>query len=155
MGFWSSLGSGISSALGGNMAIDTTIPQIGAYGSPPSGGWYVSGDGTSTYGTVSSTWPQLALVIPDEWDAKDSQEAASHGWLLVGDSTFPSLVAWQSGTKAHMGVDEIFTDVLEQAMAGQCPIAYKILCVLTRNRSPRAEYAKAVEELAKDYGMDN
>lgn len=36
-------------------------------------------------------------------------------------------------------------------MTGQCPIAYKILCLVTKNRSPRAEYEEVAKNLKETY----
>ena len=74
----------------------------------PNGNYYVSGSGSSPYGTVSSgtlttstgntaTWDAYQTPYfskEDGWDAEQSQEAVSHGWMLIeGDNDYPDLEA--------------------------------------------------------------
>lgn len=117
----------------------------------PSSGTWTTGNLT-TYGPVTVQQP---YTCDGEWDSKDTQEAASHGWMLTHNNTpsngTPQLEAWKQGSKADKTDKEIFEDVLEQSLTGQCPIAFKILSVLTKNRSPYSEFAKAVEAMAVNY----
>lgn len=131
------------------------------------GNYYVSGSGSSSpLATVSSSGSYTTTGTPvwdayqtpyinkeDEWDAEQSQEAVSHGWMLVedDDSDYPSLEAVSWGTKKHMDKKEILQDVLTMCLTGECPIAHKILHILSRNRSPYAEYVKTVEAMQGDY----
>lgn len=106
--------------------------------------------------TVSGTWDTYQtpyLNKEDGWDAEQSQEAVSHGWMLTeGDNDYPDLEAVSWGTKKHMNEKEILQDVLTMCLTGECPIAHKILHLLSKNRSPFAEYTKTVEAMNEDYG---
>lgn len=134
-----------------------------------SGNYYVTGTGAPTLGTGSSgtytttgnvTWnrhqtPYIKTPYinkEDGWDAEQSQEAVSHGWMLTeGDNDYPDLEAVSWGTKKHMNEKEILQDVLTMCLTGECPIAHKILHLLSKNRSPFAEYTKVVESMEADY----
>lgn len=129
------------------------------------GNYYVSGSGSSPLATVSSsgaytvtgnvTWNRHQtpyLNKEDGWNAEQSQEAVSHGWMLTeGDNDYPDLEAVSWGTKKHMNEKEILQDVLTMCLTGECPIAHKILHLLSKNRSPFAEYTKVVESMEADY----
>lgn len=130
------------------------------------GNYYVTGTRGSPLATVSSsgtytttgniTWGTYQtpyLNKDDEWGAEQSQEAVSHGWMLVesDDSDYPDLEAVSWGTKQHMNEKEILQDVLVHCLTGECPIAHKILRLLSKNRSPFAEYTKIVEQMEADY----
>jgi hypothetical protein len=112
--------------------------------------------GTGTY-TATGTPAWDAYQTPylnkeDGWDAEQSQEAVSHGWMLTeGDNDYPDLEAVSWGTKKHMNEKEILQDVLTMCLTGECPIAHKILHLLSKNRSPFAEYEKTVLAMNEDY----
>lgn len=118
---------------------------------------------TTTWATGTFSAPTITHQVPwvsddnNEWTGKDNQEAARYGWFLVeGDNDTPHLTAWANGSKAEKSDEEIFTDCLEHSLTGDCPIAFKVLSVLTRNRSPYSEYEDAVKAMAENYdGVDN
>lgn len=171
----SSLSSGLSGLYGGlgysspssayMNAIQGQMYQQGlqqAY----NGNYYVSGSGSGGLGTLTtSTGTYTATRTPawdayqtpylnkeDGWDAEQSQEAVSHGWMLTeGDNDYPDLEAVSWGTKKHMNEKEILQDVLTMCLTGECPIAHKILHLLSKNRSPYAEYQKTVDAMREDY----
>jgi hypothetical protein len=154
--------SGYASAIQAQQA--TSLQQ--AYSS----GYYSLGTGTSVQGTWASSSPTLTtstgtsatiqwdayqtpyLNKKDGWDAEQSQEAVSHGWMLTeGDNDYPDLEAVSWGTKKHMNEKEILQDVLTMCLTGECPVAHKILHLLSKNRSPFAEYTKTVDAMREDY----
>ncbi len=112
---------------------------------------------TYTYLPSTSTVTHYTPWISEEdgWGSQEAQDAAGQGWMLVDPATAytstPHLVALSWGAKKDKTPEAILTDVLEQAVCGASPIAYKILQVLSKNRSPYAEYADTVKVLAETY----
>jgi hypothetical protein len=92
--------------------------------------------------------------LEDGWGDHENQEAAGYGWILTNPQTFthitPHLTALSFGTKTAMTDEEILQDVVTHAMSN-CPIAYKILCILSKNRSPYAQWEETVRVLKEKY----
>lgn len=155
---------GLSYSSPGSSYVSSALAQQNAQAYANSSNYYVSGSGSSPLATVSSSgtytttgnpWTQYQTPYfntEDGWEAEQSQEAVSHGWMLTnGDNDYPALEAVSWGTKKHMDEKGILQDVLTMCLTGECPIAHKILHLLSKNRSPYAEYAKTVEAMNKDY----
>ncbi len=121
--------------------------------SVPSSPYYTSTDNSLTSG-IGSYAPANYISTEDGWTAKDNQEAAGYGWMLVGTnpSYTPTLQALAFGTKKDMSEKELFQDCLESAMCGDNRIAFKILGILTKNRSPWSEFAETHKALVESYG---
>lgn len=121
--------------------------------------YYTYGTGSTGSAVTTTATGQIvnsnsAFYMSDEdgWSDVENQAAAGCGWMLTHDySSHPRLHALTFGVKKSMTDQEILTDVIEQAMGGENPIAYKILCVLSKNRSPYASWAKTAEALEKTY----
>lgn len=138
----------------------TNISTGGDYYTP-SGTITTTGNSSVTFRAANGTWyygdvpqqPSPWVSHDDNWGAQENQEAASYGWTLVGalSNWTPTLKPLPWGTKASMSDEEVMRDVVERAMTCQCDIAYKILCVLTKNRSPYQEFEATTKALAKEY----
>lgn len=139
-----------------SMAINNAMTTI----SP--GDWYgyggTTGTNTGTYTPAgSAVWSGSPYQVPwssteeGEWTATDTQDAAGYGWLLAasGEAT-PMLKAWSWSPKAEMTDEELIHDVIQHAMTNT-PIAYKMLCILTKNRSPYSKWADTAKALAETY----
>ncbi len=114
-----------------------------------SGTWGSSGI-TSGYANTqrSPCWKSA----DDNWGDAENQEAAGYGWMLISvPSPTPKLTALFFGTKTSMSDEEILQDVVTHAMTGECRIAYKMLSILSQNRSPYAEWDDTVKVLRESY----
>lgn len=116
-----------------------------------------SGYATST----GSTWATLPQTPPpqsvpyvsteDSWSDKDNQEAAGMGWMLTAGHYSPKVIALSFGAKKEWSEARVLQDVVESAMCGNSPIAYKILCIISKNRSPHAEWEPTCRALESSY----
>ncbi len=140
-----SLGSVLTVPSGSYLSPSYTTTTIGSMNQP----YY-----TTAYGNSETQTPWVSPE--DKWEAEEVQAAASQGWLLTGPAfgsgtKTPTLAAWSWGTKTDHNAKELLEDVVTQAVTGNSPIAYRILCILTKNRSPWAEWADTAKVLAAEY----
>lgn len=135
----------------------TGAASAGTISGTYNGGVLTTTSNNPTYYTGSSIHPQTPQTPwfseEDGWGAAEAQQAAANGWMLVppayGTDT-PRLCALDWGSKAQMNEKETLEDVVINAITGECKIAYTILCVLSRNRSPYAKWADTCKVLAED-----
>jgi len=120
---------------------------------PPSSAW--TGVSYPSYGSLTTTSraynPSPYVSDADEWQDRDNQEAAGMGWMLTSGQYSPKVVALHFGAKKDWSEEKVLQDVVEKAMMGECPIAYKILCLISRNRSPYKEWTDTCTALKASY----
>jgi hypothetical protein len=136
-----------STALG---SITTTGNSYSTLTPSPSYTYYPGG----TYITPNPPPPEPYVDEDDSWGDADNQEAAGFGWMLTDGEYSPKVVALSFGSKKEWSEERILQDVVEQSMTGSNAIAYKILCLVSKNRSPYSQWSATCAALSKDYESD-
>lgn len=128
----------------GKMYIGSSDPYGLGVTTTSTGGGYTLSPGNYTY--TNGLGSPTPFTAEGEWEAADNQAAAGKGWFIVHSYAHPTIKPLEFGSKAGMSDEAIMQDVVEQAMAG-CPVGRKVLAILTKNRSPYAQWAKLSESL--------